>query len=333
MASVSMSRLITLFDKMFTYVATDQPIYKHMKTFLLDFEKILCENKADLNKYEKLTEIYLKEVLENSSNPFQFESFHPAIREPIDYLELGIAFFEPLIDKQNSKVHGTENLLAMDSAMAEGRNIILFSNHQVEADPQVISIMTEPYSKRISEELMFVAGDRVTSDPLSIPFSKGRNLFCIYSKNYFELHPEKRTAMQEHNKKTIFAIRRQLDLGGRCIYLAPSGGRDRKKEDGTLEPAPFDEKSIDLFCLLAKKAKAPTDIYTLSLKTYDLMPPPTHRSPIIGEPRRAFYKPVSLNFSKKIDPQQIQEFATTKEGREKRCEMLYNIVKQNYFDS
>ncbi len=38
--------------------------------------------------------------------------------------------------------------------------------------------------------MVHVAGDRVTTDPVAVPFSKGRNLLCIYSKRHMNNPPE-----------------------------------------------------------------------------------------------------------------------------------------------
>ncbi len=41
---------------------------------------------------------------------------------------------------------------------------------------------------------------------------------------------------------------RQLAAGGLCVYIAPSGGRDRINEAGEVPVAPFDKDSIELLC-------------------------------------------------------------------------------------
>lgn len=49
---------------------------------------------------------------------------------------------------------------------------------QTEADPQVISLLMEREGYgELASQLINVAGHRVTTDPLAIPFSMGRNLF------------------------------------------------------------------------------------------------------------------------------------------------------------
>ena len=37
---------------------------------------------------------------------------------------------------------------------------------------------------------IYVAGDRVITDPLCKPFSMGRNLLCVYSKKHMNDDPE-----------------------------------------------------------------------------------------------------------------------------------------------
>jgi glycerol-3-phosphate O-acyltransferase len=38
---------------------------------------------------------------------------------------------------------------------------------------------------------------------MAVPFSMGRNLFCIYSKKYMENPPEQKPAKQMHNMRTL----------------------------------------------------------------------------------------------------------------------------------
>ncbi len=50
--------------------------------------------------------------------------------------------------------------------------------------------------------MIFVAGERVITDPLAVPASMGRNLLCIYSKRYIDHPPELKSEKQLHNKRT-----------------------------------------------------------------------------------------------------------------------------------
>lgn len=62
------------------------------------------------------------------------------------------------------------------------------------------------------------------------PFSMGRNLLCVYSKKHMEDDPEKKQAKMNSNRKTMVTMQRMLNEGGKIIWVAPSGGRDRPKE-------------------------------------------------------------------------------------------------------
>jgi glycerol-3-phosphate O-acyltransferase len=94
--------------------------------------------------------------------------------------------------------------------------------------------------------MVFVAGHRVTTDPLAVPFSRGRNLLSIYSKKYVDADPEKKQERLLHNQRTIKRMGQLLSEGGYCIYVAPSGGRDRKdQKTGKVEAAAFDPQSIE----------------------------------------------------------------------------------------
>ena len=48
-----------------------------------------------------------------------------------------------------------------------------------------------------------VAGDRVTTDVVAVPFSKARNLLCIYSKRHIDNPPEEKPKKMRHNAKTM----------------------------------------------------------------------------------------------------------------------------------
>ncbi|XLU20118.1 hypothetical protein S245_056184, partial [Arachis hypogaea] len=84
--------------------------------------------------------------------------------------------------------HGTDSHVVPRSASATindskkvsrqdielGHNIILISNHQTEADPAVIALLIEKKAPHLAENMTYVAGDRVVTDPLCKPFSIGR---------------------------------------------------------------------------------------------------------------------------------------------------------------
>ena len=158
--------------------------------------------------------------------------------------------------------------------LERGENAIFLANHQIEADPQAISILLENSYPKFAEEMIFVAGERVITDPLAVPASMGRNLFCIYSKRYIDQPPEQKMKKQLHNKRTMELMSQLLSEGGKAIYVAPSGGRDRPNANGIVEIAPFDPQSIEMFYLMAQRAGHPTHFYPMALKTFELLPPP-----------------------------------------------------------
>ncbi|XLT13713.1 hypothetical protein HN51_059403, partial [Arachis hypogaea] len=79
-----------------------------------------------------------------------------------------------------------------------GHNIILMSNHQTEADPAVIALLIEKKAPHLAKNMTYVAGDRVGTNPLCKPFSFGRG-------------------------------------GSQLIWIAPSGGKVRKRSRFVLQ--------------------------------------------------------------------------------------------------
>ncbi len=273
---------------------------------------------------------YIKLAEAECSSPKQFPYYHHRERDPIDYYHLGLNLVRPMIDFSRSHVLGKENLKAIIDAIHNSENVVLFSNHQSEIDPQLISLLIEETSPRLAEEMIFVAGHRVVQDPLAIPFSRGRNLLCIYSKRYIEHPPESRTEKLQHNSRTLSALEDLLHLGGRCIYVAPSGGRDRKNQEGELEVAAFDPSSLELFLLLGQKARKKTRFFPLSLYSYDLLPPPEGIRVELGEDRIAGFAPAGLYFGDEIFPKELSNLEDKKEARKERAEKIHQIVVNNY---
>lgn len=281
--------------------------------------------KPILDQFLDLIEIQLK-------TPFQFEPFHKAIRHPIDYYQFGIDFIKPLVILNQSKVLNINYVDEIEKALAKGDNVILFANHQTEPDPQCISILLEKTHLKISEEMIFVAGHRVISDPLCVPFSMGRNLLCIYSKKHIASIPEEVEKKQLHNKRTMTRMKELLSTGGKCIYVAPSGGRDRSYQDGVVEVDKFDPQSIEMFALMARQSGKKTHFYPLALSTYNLLPPPESVDIELGEARHTTCTAIHLCFNHEIDMEHFpgSEGLDKKEKREARAEYIWNIVASDY---
>jgi len=299
---------------------------------ILDFYQCYKGAGKDKAEQEDIFFTFLKLVEEQIKNPYLFQNFHEMIQKPFDYYQFGIDFIKPLVDLNKSNVFGKENLKIINEKLSQGENVILFANHQTEVDPQIISLLLQDDFSKIAKEMIFVAGDRVVTDPLAIPFSMGRNLLCIYSKRYIETPIELKEKKQMHNHKTMQKMAELLKEGGKIIYVAPSGGRDRQDESGKLNVAEFDPQSIEMFYLISRKAKTKTNFYPLSLFTYEILPPPKSVQIELGETRVAKYSPAQLHFGECIDMEnsEIIQLKNKVERRKKRAEYIWNLVQTNY---
>jgi glycerol-3-phosphate O-acyltransferase len=272
---------------------------------------------------------FINLVKEQIKKPGIFANYHQKIEKPFDYYQFGIDFVSPLVDKKNSKVFGEENLFKINNYLNSKKNVILFANHQSESDPQIISILLQDQYKSISKNIIFIAGERVLTDPLAIPFSLGCDLLCIYSKKHIDNIPEKKSLKQLHNKKTMVSMHKLLKEGGKIIYLAPSGGRDRKNARGIVEVSSFDPQSIEMIYLMAKGTD--THFFPLSLSTYNILPPPDLVEKEIGEKRFAKFSKASLFFGDEIkQSSNTSLLLNKKEFRKFRAKQIYSIVNRNY---
>lgn len=257
--------------------------------------------------------------------PHTFLPYHQKILSPIDYYAFSLEFIRPLVDIAHSKVLGLEHLEALLPCLEAKENIVFLANHQTESDPQAISLLLEKTHPEIGKKIIYVAGERVITDPLAIPFSMGCDLLCVYSKRYINHPPHLKAQKQLHNKHTMEKMSALMKEGGKVIYVAPSGGRDRKKADGTIEVAPFDASSIEMFDLMARKSKSKTHFLPLALATYELLPPPDTIQIAIGETRIAKKTPIFLAFGSEFSMHTL--YSSNKiEQRQKRAEAVWSIV-------
>jgi glycerol-3-phosphate O-acyltransferase len=220
-----------------------------------------------------------------------------------DFYSWGCNFFRPLLDMEDSQVLGMDNLKkAVDQAKA-GDNVVFFANHQSEADPQVMSLMLEKAGfPELAAEVTYVAGHKVTTDPLAIPFSMGRNLICIHSKKHIEADPDTKGVKNRQNLSAMSAMLKKLKEGGCVLWVAPSGGRDRRDlESGKTPIAPFDSKTIDMFRLMGSKSKKPTHYYPLAMVSYELCPPPDFVEAGVGEKRNFRFVPVGIKVGDELN--------------------------------
>lgn len=281
---------------------------------------------------ERMLSDYLDVVCDQLQNPFTFEPYHQRVSSPRNYYQISLDLFRPLIDFSHSKVLGLEHVDHMKTQLKNKENVILLANHQIEPDPQIISLLLQNGYADFAKELIFVAGDRVTTDPLAVPFSMGCNLICIYSKKHMDFAPDLKEQKLLHNQKAMQILKNLLSEGGKCIFVAPSGGRDRINSNGVVDVAPFDPQSIELFWLIAQQAERPTHFYPLSLATYWLLPPPKSVDIEIGETRSASHGPAHLAFGPELDMENFPGSVTKdrKLRRQMRAEYIWKIVNDNY---
>jgi glycerol-3-phosphate O-acyltransferase len=295
-----------------------------LEEFYTTYSEAVRQNGLQMEAYEPLITKYLQFVIEETVNPYRFENYHQAIRKPFDFYRFGLDFFRPLIRMEKSEVRYPERILEIERHLAKGENVILLANHQVEPDPQIIGIMLEKQHPKLAEKMIFVAGHRVTTDPTAIPGSKGCNLLCIYSKKHIKNPPEDMLMKQQYNQRTMQRMNELLSEGGKCIYVAPSGGRDRRNPvTQQVEIAPFDPQSIEMFWLMARHSGKPTHFYPLSLSTYNILPPPEKVEVEVGERRIARCAPVTLAFGKEINMDHVP-------GTENLDKKSKRAVRANY---
>jgi glycerol-3-phosphate O-acyltransferase len=236
---------------------------------------------------------------------YTFDVSHQALRgmnpdsengNTVDFYAFGCDFFRPCMDLQNSAILGLDNMQKIVAQLQAGENVVLFANHQSEADPQVVSCLLERagYSKQAAD-MVYVAGHKVTTDALAVAFSMGRNLICIHSKKHINADPELKAEKSRQNMRAMSALLDGFKRGGSLIWVAPSGGRDRRNvETGDVPIADFDSKTIDMFRLMGNKSKKTTHYYTFAMVTYDLCPPPDFVVPGVGEDRNVRFVPVGI---------------------------------------
>lgn len=298
---------------------------------LTDFYRGYSEAVGDeIERHEPVLDAFLDKVIEHLKTPYPFEPFHKQVTESFNYYQFGLDFFGPLIKKEESQLLGSKNIEKIATQIVSGDNVILFANHQTEPDPQLISVMLQEKYPQLSQEMIFVAGHRVTTDPLAVPFSIGLNLLCIYSKKHLEHPPEKKEEKLRHNQRAMKRMSQLLAEGGKCIYVAPSGGRDRPNPQGKIEVAPFDPQSIEMFRLMAKRSGRPTHFYPLALATYALFPPPNSVDKAIGERRHSQRVPIGIAFGPEVAMDQDFNATDRKERRRHLATHIWSQVNQLY---
>jgi glycerol-3-phosphate O-acyltransferase len=268
-------------------------------------------------------------------NKYKFGVSHVALRgkpetengNTIDFYKFGCDFFRPAMDLRRSLVFGHKNLVRAQEQILAGENVVFLANHQSEADPQVVSCMFEKAGfTQMAEDMYYVAGHKVTTDTLAVPFSMGRNLICIHSKKHIDADPETKPLKSKQNLQAMSSMLELLKKGGTAIWVAPSGGRDRRSLDGSRQVplAPFDPKTVDMFRLMGTKSKKNTHFYAMSMVSYELCPPPDYIEAGTGEQRNVRFVPVGITISDELMNQNGSD------DREEFTNVTFNICNDGY---
>ncbi len=81
------------------------------------------------------------------------------------------------------------------------------------------ALLLEGTHPRLATDVIYVAGDRVVTDPLCKPFSMGRNMFCVHSKKRMDDVPELKEEKQRTNRRTLSAMLKALKEARRPSLL------------------------------------------------------------------------------------------------------------------
>lgn len=309
-----------------------EKLYSIILAFYTSYFEALRKGGGAKEEADAIFTALLDRILEQLAHPYPFELFHKKVRAPFDYYQFGCDFLLPLIDQSHSTLRGVEHLKQIEEYLKQGDNVVFFANHQIEADPQAIAVMMEKAFPTIVDSMICVAGKRVIEDPLAIPFSLGCNLLCIYSKRYIDHPPEEKRDKQLHNKKTMQRMSELLSEGGKCVYVAPSGGRDRKDARGEIQLAPFDPNSIEMFYLMAERAKTPTHFFPMALCTYEILPPPDTVQVELGEKRSTKRAPIHISIGAEIDMEHFpgNDIEEKQLRRKARSDYIWHLVDRDY---
>lgn len=265
---------------------------------------------------------------------YTFSVSHKALRSPFDYYKFGNDFFRPAINLPSSLILGVPNLQDAMDRIKSGENVVFLANHQSEADPQVVSVLMEKAGfGEEAENITFLAGHKVTTDALAIPFSMGRNLLCIHSKKHIDSEPEMKEEKQGQNLKTMGKMLEMMKGGGQCLWVAPSGGRDRRNVNtGEIPIAPFDSKTIDMFRLMARKSKVPTHFYPMSMVSYELCPPPDTIDSGTGEKRNIRHTKIGIFVGEEtVNEGGLEARHKFTDNAEEVCERNYKVLREKLF--
>lgn len=264
---------------------------------------------------------------------YTFPSYHERILEPYNYYNFGQRYIRGLVNFQTSQLGHKNRFEQIQAQLDAGHNVVLLANHQTEADPAVFALLLEAEFPKLATDVIYVAGDRVVTDPLCKPFSMGRNLFCVHSKKHLDDIPELKAEKQATNRRTLKAMQTALNEGGKLLWIAPSGGRDRSMDSSTGENIPdaFDPSAVELMRALVAKAKPEGHLYPFAMYSYRIMPPPKSVEKSIGERRLVFHEPVGISVCEELNVDELLQGVEDKaERQQKLADAAFEGVSKEY---
>lgn len=135
------------------------------------------------------------------------------------------------------------------------------------------------------------------------------NFLSPGSKKHIDSDPDTKGVKNRQNLAAMGGMLGKLKEGGCILWVAPSGGRDRRDmESGKTPIAPFDGKTVDMFRLMGTKSKIPTHYYPLAMVTYELCPPPDVVEAGVGEQRNFRFVPVGIKVGNEVVPSKDGDF-------------------------
>ena len=275
--------------------------------------------------FKDMVKAYAGQLL---GTPYEFPSYHRAIRAPYDYFQMANMYIGSLIDFERSIMRYPDRWTTIQSQLDSGENVVLFANHQSEGDAAFIPLFTEVTHPGLGQRVTYVAGDRVVSDLLAKPFSMGKDLLCVHSKKHMNDIPEEKSKNMKQNLATVKEMQRLLNKGGMLIWIAPAGGRDRRGNDGTLYPDKFDPQAIEMMRKLGTKpSAAKTHFYPFAMATYDTMPPPASSEKQIGEKRIVNYTGAGLALGEEVVVTEFTDSESLAEYIWQQVSYEYEIIK------
>eukprot|EP00746_Dinoflagellata_sp_MGD_P001330 gnl/MRDRNA2_/MRDRNA2_102503_c0_seq1.p1 gnl/MRDRNA2_/MRDRNA2_102503_c0~~gnl/MRDRNA2_/MRDRNA2_102503_c0_seq1.p1 ORF type:complete len:500 (+),score=98.76 gnl/MRDRNA2_/MRDRNA2_102503_c0_seq1:178-1677(+) len=300
------------------------------KTYKGAIGKNIEEPAADRETAEMLAAVTERVVME-FKQPFTFPSMHKRIMEPFNHYDFGQRFIGNLIDFDKSFVAHADRILAMQQALSRGENVLLLSNHQSEADPEVWAWMTAALAPPLATEMFYIAGDRVVTDYVAKPFSMGRNLVCVHSKRHIDDDPTTKAAKMATNQRSVRELGKLFKAGGVAVWVAPSGGRDRKDSSGEYSVAKFDPSAVMLLYRMMDKSDKPGHVYPMAMASAEILPPPATVQKDLGEERVMDFRGVGISVAEELDTKGILDGIEDKsEQAEVLSKAAYEKVTQMY---